>query len=87
MESLSPLEPEHCDCGTSITNIWDEYFFLSVRNLPEVATAGPAVRWFQHYHGTKDPEIDEVFLTGERSVIWKFGAKGLVAVAAAFERR
>jgi hypothetical protein len=44
------------------------------------------VRWFEHYHGTKDPEIDEVFLTAEGRVNWKFGAKGVVAVAAAFER-
>jgi hypothetical protein len=86
VESLLPLEPEFGDCGTSITNIWDEYFFLSLNNLPEVATAGPTVRWFEHYHGNEDPEIDEVFLTREGSVNWKFAAKGLVAVAAAFER-
>jgi len=74
------------DCGTSITNIWDEYSFLSLQNLPEVATAGPTVRWFEHYYGTKDPEIDEVFLTQEGRVNWKFGAKGIPPVAMAFER-
>jgi hypothetical protein len=61
-------QPEHCGCGTSITNIWDEYFFLSLNNLSEVARAGPTVRWFEHYRGTKDPEIDEVFLTREGRV-------------------
>jgi hypothetical protein len=79
-------QPEYGDCGTSITNIWDEYFFLSLQNLPKVATAGSAVRWFEHYHGTKDPEIDELFLAREGRVDWKFGAKGLLAVTAAFER-
>ena len=36
-------QPEYSDCGTSVTNIWDEYFFLSLNNLPEVATAGPTL--------------------------------------------
>jgi hypothetical protein len=65
---LSPLSPECADCGTSITNIWDEYFFLSLQNVPEAATAGATVRRFEHYRGTKDPEIDEVFLTREGRV-------------------
>jgi hypothetical protein len=85
-EVIVATQPERGDCGTSITNIWDECFFLSLQNLPEVATAGSALRWFEHYHGTRDPEIDEVFLTREERVNSKFGAKGLVPVAAAFER-
>lgn len=58
-------QPEHGDCGTSITNIWDEYFFRSLQSLPQVTQAGPTVRCFEHYHGPMDPEIDEVFLTPE----------------------
>jgi hypothetical protein len=85
-EVIVATQPEDCDGGTSITDIWAEYFFLSLQNLPEVATAGSTVCWFEHYHGTKDPEIDEVFLTRDGGVDWKFGAKGLVPVAAAFER-
>jgi hypothetical protein len=54
--------------------------------LQQVAEAGLTVRWFEHYHGTKDPEIDEVFLIPEGRVDWKFRAKCLVAVAAAFKR-
>jgi hypothetical protein len=29
-------QPEHGDCGTSITNIWDEYFLRSLQSLPQV---------------------------------------------------
>jgi hypothetical protein len=76
--------PEHCDCGSSITNIWDEYFFRSLQSLQQVAEVGPSVRRFEHYHETKEPEIDEVFATQEGRVSWKFCAKGLVAVAAVF---
>jgi hypothetical protein len=54
--------------------------------LPQVTEAGPTVHRSEHYHGTKDPDIDEVFLTGEGPGDWKFVAKGLVAGAAAFER-
>jgi hypothetical protein len=79
-------QPEHGDCGTSITNIWDEYFIRSLENIPAVAAAGPTTRWFEQYYGTTDPEIDEVFLTPEGRVTWKFTARGVVPVAAAFER-
>jgi hypothetical protein len=79
-------QPEQADCGTSITNIWDEYFFCSLQSLPQIQAAGPTARWFEHYHGTKDPELDEVFLTAEGRVDWKFGANGANAVTTLFER-
>lgn len=65
---------EDVDCGTSITNIWDEYFFRLLQNLPEVTTAGPGVRWFEHYDRA-DPTIDQVILTPEGRIKWKFCAK------------
>ena len=33
-------QPERGDCGTSLTNIWDEYFFRSLEDLPEVRMHG-----------------------------------------------
>ena len=42
--------------------------------------------WFEHYYGSEGPELDEVFLTPEGRVNWKFGGRGVATVAAAFER-
>jgi len=78
-------QPERGDCGTSITNIWGEYFIRSLENMPEIAAAGHDLHWFEQYYGNEDPEMDEVFLTREGRASWKLGAKGLVALAAAFE--
>jgi hypothetical protein len=65
---------------------WDEYFFRSLEDLPEVTAAGSGAHWFEHYYGPEGPELDEVFLTAEGRVNWKFGVRGVDAVAAAFER-
>jgi hypothetical protein len=54
-------------------------------NMPEIAAAGHDLHWFEQYYGNEDPEMDEVFLTREGCASWKLGAKGLVALAAAFE--
>jgi hypothetical protein len=79
-------QPERGDCGTSITNILDEYFIRLLEDLPEVGAAGSSPHWFEHYYGPEGLELDEVFLTPEGRVNWKFAANGVAPVAAAFER-
>jgi hypothetical protein len=58
------------DCGTSLTNIWCREFFEVLNDLEPVRAAGDGTtpQWFQ-------PTLDEVILTAEGPVTWKFGAK------------
>ena len=68
-------QPE-TDCGTLLTNIWCQEFFEVLNDLEPVRAAGEGttLRWFQHYD-REDPTLDEVILTEEGGVTWKFHAK------------